>query len=118
MTQGVKGAMSQGERETQAANVVDTLEPYRRLIELQKQMIELAQQHEKTKSECAALRAQLLEAMARPRFPRWISGWRIARAAGGRVKDFAASRKFRAQNRPRTANGTFSQKIAFQKCDS
>ena len=45
----------------------DDSEPYRRLIELQKQMIGLVQQHEKTKRECAALRAQLLEEMAGPR---------------------------------------------------
>jgi len=35
------------------------LEPYRRLVELQKQMIELAQQHELARRECEALRAQI-----------------------------------------------------------
>jgi hypothetical protein len=34
----------------------DGLEAYRRLIELQKQMIELGQQHEQSKRECHALR--------------------------------------------------------------
>jgi|SRR5690348_3485715 len=48
----------------------DNLEPYRRLIELQKQMIELARQHEKTKQECTVLRERLLEEMTRPR--RWL----------------------------------------------
>jgi outer membrane protein TolC len=37
----------------------DDLEAYRRLIELQKQMIELSQQHEQAKRECAALREQV-----------------------------------------------------------
>jgi hypothetical protein len=46
-------------------------EPYRRLIDLQKQMIELVQQHERTKRECAALRKQLMEEMARPRRRSW-----------------------------------------------
>lgn len=32
------------------------LEPYRRLIELQKQMIELSQHHERSRRECDALR--------------------------------------------------------------
>jgi len=71
MTQGIQNVMLQDEGETQAAKrVADDLEPYRRLIELQKQMIGLVQQHEKTKRECAALRSQLLEEMTRPQ--RWL----------------------------------------------
>jgi hypothetical protein len=35
------------------------LEPYRRLVELQKQMIELAQQHERTRREHEVLRTQV-----------------------------------------------------------
>lgn len=42
------------------------LESYRRLIELQKQMIELSQQHERSRRECDALRdAVVREAVAR-----------------------------------------------------
>jgi hypothetical protein len=37
----------------------DDLKPYYRLIELQKQMIELVQQNEQSERECTALRAQL-----------------------------------------------------------
>ena len=37
----------------------DDLEPYYRLVELQKQMIELVQQNEQSQRECVALRAQL-----------------------------------------------------------
>lgn len=48
-------------------------ETYRRLIDLQKQMIELVQQHERTKRECTALREQLLEEMTRPRRLSWSS---------------------------------------------
>jgi len=71
--------MSQNEEKNRTAKSVDDdLEPYRRLIELQKQMIELVQQHEKTKRECAALREQLLDemtALLRPRqnLRRWTS---------------------------------------------
>jgi len=39
--------------------VVEDLEPYRRLVELQKQMIELAEQHEQTKRKRDALREQM-----------------------------------------------------------
>ena len=46
------------------------LEPYHRLIELQKQMMDLIQQNARAERECAALRKQLLrdvEALARSR---------------------------------------------------
>lgn len=46
------------------------LEPYYRLIELQRQMMELIQQNARAERECAALRKQLLrevEALARSR---------------------------------------------------
>jgi DNA repair ATPase RecN len=60
--------MFQDKREIQTAKAVDdNLEPYRLLIELQKQMIELVRQHETTRRECAALREQLLDEMAQPR---------------------------------------------------
>jgi hypothetical protein len=60
--------MLQDQGDIQATKLVaDDSEPYRRLIELQKQMIGLVQQHEKTKRECAALRVQLLEEMTGPR---------------------------------------------------
>jgi regulator of replication initiation timing len=39
----------------------DELEPYRRLVELQKQVTELAQQNEKARQECAALRERLAD---------------------------------------------------------
>jgi hypothetical protein len=38
----------------------DDLEPYRRLVDLQKQMIELAQQHEQSKRLRDALREQMV----------------------------------------------------------
>ncbi len=45
--------------------VTEDLEPYRRLVELQKQMIELAQQHEHSKRKRDALREQMThEAMS------------------------------------------------------
>jgi hypothetical protein len=44
----------------QEATVGDDLAPYRRLVELQKQMIELAEQHEQTKRRHDALREQMV----------------------------------------------------------
>jgi regulator of replication initiation timing len=41
------------------AQFADHLQPYQRLVELQKQMIELAQQNERTRQECAELRKRV-----------------------------------------------------------
>jgi len=65
----------QEEKIEAASPVAEDLEPYRRLIDLQKQMIELVRQHERTKQECTALREQLLEEMTRPR--RWLWSLRL-----------------------------------------
>ena len=86
MTQQIRGAMFHQEEKIEAASpVAEDLEPYRRLIDLQKQMIELVRQHERTKVECAELREQLLNEMAK-RNPRWnlrrIIGQPTARWAG------------------------------------
>ena len=98
--------MLQDEGDMQATKpVADDSEPYRRLIELQKQMIGLVQQHEKTKRECAALRAQLLEEMAGPRHWRRSLRQGIGRAAG-LLKHAAASGKPRVEGRSRP-NGSF-----------
>jgi hypothetical protein len=94
MTQGIQGMTSQGEAEIQFAKpVADDSEPYRRLIELQKQMIELVRQHEKTKGECAALRTQMLDEMAGPQRP-WRR-WRLSlgRLSGSRRKGFVPAWK-------------------------
>jgi hypothetical protein len=49
--------MLQAIKEVQAdAQFVNGLESYQRLVELQKQMIQLAQQNERAKQECAELR--------------------------------------------------------------
>ena len=47
--------------------VADDLEPYRRLVELQKQMIELAQQHEQSKRRRDALRDQMVREVSNRR---------------------------------------------------
>jgi len=102
MTQRIKDAMFQAEEKTEAAKpVADNLEPYRRLIKLQKQMIELVHQHERTKRECIALREQLLEQMIQPR-RRW---WNL-RLGIGRLKDFAAPWKPRVKSQPRPAGSS------------
>jgi hypothetical protein len=68
--------MIQDEGKNEAAKpMAADREPYRRLIDLQKQMIELVQRHERTKQECLVLREQLLEEMAKPR--RWPWNWRL-----------------------------------------
>lgn len=57
--------MSRQGKDVQPDNRVGSnLEPYRRLVELQKQMIELAQQHERARRECEALRAQIADEVA------------------------------------------------------
>ncbi|HUA67759.1 MAG TPA: hypothetical protein VMA13_04355 [Candidatus Saccharimonadales bacterium] len=94
--------MFQDKREIQAAKaVVDNLEPYRLLIELQKQMIELVRQHEITRRECAALRAQLLDEMAQPRRRRRRLGQGI-----GLLRRRWAAWKSRLEGSPQL-NGSF-----------
>ena len=73
-----------------ATPVPDNLEPYRRLIDLQKQMIEVVHQHEKTKQECTVLRERLLKETTRPqRWPwslrpqtRWLKGFSTLGSSG------------------------------------
>jgi len=104
--------MLQDERDMQATKpVADDSEPYRRLIELQKQMIGLVQQHEKTKRECAALRAQLLEEMAGPRRSLHQE---IGRTAAGLLKHVAIFRKPRAERRSQT-DQPFQPRPFFEK---
>jgi hypothetical protein len=115
MTQGIQDPMLQDQEEIQAANPgADDREPYRRLIELQKQMIGLVQQHENTKRECAALRSQLLDEMAGPR-----PGLRqaIRRAATGLAKRAVIHWKFRAERRPQP-NGSSFRPIPFRNPNS
>jgi len=52
--------MEPGNRDIQASmTFADNLEPYQRLVELQKQMIQLAQQNDRARQECAELRERL-----------------------------------------------------------
>jgi hypothetical protein len=105
--------MLQDEKETQTAKAADDdLEPYRRLIELQKQMIGLVQQHEKTKHECAALRAQLVDEMTNPRRQRWNLRRLISRPAAGWLKNLANSSKPRVKSRPQP-NGSLLPRNRF-----
>ena len=91
--------MSRDEKKTNAKSLADDLEPYRRLVELQKQMIELVRQHEKTKDDCAALREQLLNEMTRRRRFRWSFRRIIRRPAAGWVNHLANVWKARVENR-------------------
>ena len=54
--------------------VGDDLEPYRRLVDLQKQMIELAQQHEEAKRRRDAAHEEMVRDVANRR--RHRRGWR------------------------------------------
>ena len=57
-----------GQTTQQTKPVGDDLLPYRRLVELQKQMIEMAHQHKQAKCACHGLREQMaLEITARQR---------------------------------------------------
>lgn len=60
----------------------DGLESYRRLIELQKQMIALSQQHEQAKRECAVLREQVADEIAQRLREGLTWRQRLQRAAG------------------------------------
>jgi hypothetical protein len=66
-----KGTMARGDNGVKRNGAARTdLEPYYRLVEMQKQMIELIQQNAQAERACAALRDQLareVEAMARSR---------------------------------------------------
>jgi hypothetical protein len=53
-----------GDEPRNRRQVAKDLEPYRRLVELQKQMIELAQQHQQSRRECEVLRAQVAREIA------------------------------------------------------
>jgi len=64
----------------------DGLESYRRLIELQKQMIELSQQHEQSKRACAALRDQVAREMTSQLRTRRTLRHRIQQSAGKLLK--------------------------------
>lgn len=61
-----------------ARSEVTDLESYRRLIKLQKQMIELSQHHERSRRECDALR----DAVARELIARQTPLGRLRTAAG------------------------------------
>jgi hypothetical protein len=58
----------------EAKTVGDDLEPYRRLVELQKQMIELAQQHEQSKRRRDAVHELMVREVMNRRHRR--RGWR------------------------------------------
>jgi hypothetical protein len=107
MIKRIKSVMLQDKKKTQTAEgLVDDLEPYRRLIELQKQMIELVRQHERTRRECTVLREQLLKEMTRPRRSRRSLRRGIKRLTGNWLKGLTASWKSRGESRPEP-NGSF-----------
>jgi hypothetical protein len=74
-----------------AKPVATDLESYRRLIELQKQMIELSQHHERSRRECEALR----EVVAREVAERRSVAGRLRNSAGKLLKSspFALARQ-------------------------
>ena len=104
--------MFQGEEKVRPARqAADDLEPYRRLIELQKQMIDLVQKREQALRDCELLRDQMARESAWLMRPRQNLGQRVRRSTtilvikavslGSRIKIsprrdkmFAASRQF------------------------
>ena len=97
--------MVQDEKKTDSKPGTDNLEPYRRLVDLQKQMIDLVMQHERTKVECAELREQLLDEMAK-RNPRLNLRWIIGPSAAKWARHLKEKWQSRPQSRPQT-NGSF-----------
>ena len=82
--------MSHGRNENPRVKTVGkNLEPYRRLVDLQKQMIELAEQHEQTKRRRDDLHEQMVrEAVARRRDRRGLRH-RLQRSAARLLKRVA-----------------------------
>jgi hypothetical protein len=75
--------------------VADDLAPYRRLVELQKQMIEVAKQHEQSKRRRDALREQMVREVTDRRPVRRGLRHRLQRSAAKflkRVPGFAAGK--------------------------
>lgn len=68
-------ARSEKQSERAEAEITD-LESYRRLIELQKQMIELSQQHERARREYAALQVAVAREVVAQQGA--LSRWRLA----------------------------------------
>jgi len=99
--------MSQDEKKPDVKSLADGLEPYRRLVELQKQMIELVRQHKKTKGECVALREQLLDEMTGRRRSRWSLRRIISRPAAGWVNNLGHAWKPRIESRPQPNGSVF-----------
>ena len=88
--------MSRGRNENPGMKkVADDLGPYRRLVELQKQMIELAQQHEQSKRRRDALHEQMVREVADRRTGRCGLRHRLQQSAAKllkRVPGFAAGK--------------------------
>ena len=82
--------MSEGDNEHSGAKTAaKDIEPYRRLVNLQKQMIELAQQHELTKRRRDSLREQITrEAVDRRRDRRGLR-YRFQQAGARFLKQMA-----------------------------
>jgi len=66
--------------------VAEDLEPYRRLVELQKQMIELAEQHEQAKRRRDALHEQMVREAAGRRHVRRGLRHRLQQSAAKLLK--------------------------------
>jgi hypothetical protein len=59
--------MANGEAKIQPTQpVADDLEPYRRLIEIQKELVQLSKQHEASRRECDALRERVIREVIDP----------------------------------------------------
>ncbi len=88
--------MSRGRNENPGVKTVARdLEPYRRLVDLQKQMIELAQQHEHAKRKRDDLHEQMVREVADRRHDRRGLRHRLQRSAAKllkRVPGFAAGK--------------------------
>jgi hypothetical protein len=85
----------------------DDLEKYRRLVELQKQMIDLARRYEQTKRECDALREKMKAKTAAPVDPRLNPA-----PAGERAKNEAPVIKLLLQGTLPKTGETFAEQTS------
>ena len=90
--------------------VAGDLEPYRRLVDLQKQMIELAQQHEQSKRKRDALHEQVAQEVAARRNSRDGTRYRLQRSAARLLKRMSGfARRKPVPARPKTNNQSYAK---------
>jgi len=92
--------MGKGEKTAATAEQVPVdLEPYRRLIEIQKQLVRMAEQHEQSRRECDVLRQQVAREMEALRHVKSGMRHRLRQSASRVFKRFSSLSRIEASYR-------------------